>query len=205
MVKYKKYFMIWLIALLVILALSGCGVPGFTQTIPSIPPASIISSTQSALQVVVLMVMLFGLFSLVTQIIPGLIIIWLSALVYGVVTDFDWVSIIIFIVMTGLMIFGSLVDEILMGARAHKSGASWLTIVLAILAGVLGSIQFPPFGGLIAALMVLFALESMRLKDWRKAFSSTKEMAVGCGYAFFARFGIGIVMILLWWLWVYLQ
>jgi len=191
--------------MLVLFAFSGCRPPAYTQAIPGIPPGSVIPSTQSALQVVVFIVMLFGLFSLVTQIIPGLVIIWLSALVYGIVTGFNWVSIIIFILMTGLMLFGSFVDEILMGTRARKSGASWLTIVLAILAGVLGSILYPPFGGLIAALLVLFSLESMRLKDWRKAFSSTREMAVGCGYAFFARFGIGLVMILLWRLWIYLQ
>jgi len=196
---------ILLFLLLIILLGSGCSAPGYAAADPGLQPASILSTTESTFRVVVLIIMLFGLFSLVTQVIPGLIIIWLSALVYGVVTGFTWVSILIFAVITALMIFGSIVDELLMGTRAHKSGASWLTIVLAIVAGVLGSIQFPPFGGLIAALLVLFALESMRLKDWRKAFSTTREMAIGCGYAFFARFGIGILMILLWGLWIYFQ
>jgi len=153
-------------------------------------------------QILVLSIMLFGLFSLILQIIPGLTIIWLAALVYGLVTGFNWVNLVFFLIITTLMVFGNFVDEILMGTRAHKSGASWLTIIAAMLAGVWGSLQFPPFGGLIAALLVLFTLETLRLKEWRKALKSTKEMALGCSYAFFARFGIGIAMILLWVVWV---
>ncbi len=158
----------------------------------------------TTLQILVLSVMLFGLLSLILQIIPGLTIIWLAALVYGLVTSFSGVNIFIFILMTALMIFGTIVDEVLMGARAHKSGASWITILAAIVAGVWGSLQFPPLGGLIAALLVLFTLETLRLKEWRKALNSTKEMALGCSYAFFARFGIGMAMILLWVVWVWL-
>lgn len=205
MTNSNKHLPFWLVVWFVIFTLTACGMIAYPQTNPGIPPAPIIANTQSALRVVVLAVMLFGLFSLITQVIPGLAIIWLSALAYGVVTGFNGTAILLFILITGLMILGSFMDEILMGARAHKSGANWLTIFLAILAGTLGSIQFPPFGGLVAALLVLFSLESMRLKDWRKAFSSTRQMAVGCGYAFFARVGIGIVMILVWGLWVYLQ
>lgn len=156
------------------------------------------------LQVLAFSVMLFGLLSLITQIIPGLTIIWLVALFYGFATGFTWISVTFMVLITGLMLFGSLMDEILMGARAHKSGARWWAILLAILAGVWGSLTFPPFGGIIAALIALFTLEMLRLNDWRKAAHSAKEMAIGCGHAFFARFGIGIVMILLWGVWIWL-
>lgn len=154
-------------------------------------------------QAVVLAVMLFGLVGLVTTIIPGLTIIWVAALVYALVTGFGWLSGILFGVMTVLMIGGSLVDNYFMGASARKTGASWWAIAVALVAGLVGSIVFPPFGGLIAALVGLFAVEFIRLRDWRQAWTSTKSMAVGCGWSVVVRLGVGMVMILLWLVWIY--
>src|SRR5512132_3086170 len=115
----------------------------------------------AALRIVVLAVMLFGLLGLIIPVLPGLVIIWVPALVYGLVTGFNWVSAILFGIMTLLMILGNLVDNFIMGARARVQGASWLAIGVALAAGVLGSIIFPPFGGLIAALLGLFAVEML--------------------------------------------
>lgn len=156
-------------------------------------------------QIVVLVVMLLGLFSLLIVIIPGLTIIWLAALVYGLLTGFDLTSGLIFLGITLLMIFGNVVDQLLMGARAKKSGASWTGVVVSMLAALVFSILFPPFGGLVAALIALFTIETVRLKNWRQAGESTKEMAIGCASAVVARFGIGLVMIGLWGLWLYLS
>ena len=78
-------------------------------------------------------------------------------------------------------------------------------MVVSMLAALVFSILFPPFGGLVAALIVLFAIETVRLKNWRQAGESTKEMAIGCASAVVARFGIGMVMIGLWLVWLYLS
>ena len=152
---------------------------------------------------ILLGVMIFGLACIVIlPVLPGLVIIWLAALVYGLVTGFTTVGIIISILITALMIFGSLVDNILMGASASKTGASWWAITLALIAGMAGSFFWPPFGGLIASLVVLFAIEVIRLRNWRKALESTRSMALGCGWAVVARLGLGLVMISLWGIWV---
>ncbi|REG11523.1 DUF456 family protein [Pelolinea submarina] len=156
-------------------------------------------------QIVVLVVMLLGLLSLLFVIFPGLTIIWLAALVYGLLSGFDLTSGLIFLGITLLMIFGNMVDQLLMGARAKKSGASWTGVVVSMLAALVFSILFPPFGGLVAALIALFAIETVRLKNWRQAGESTKEMAIGCASAVVARFGIGMVMIGLWLVWLYLS
>ncbi len=155
---------------------------------------------------ILLGVMIFGLACIVIlPVLPGLVIIWLAALVYGLVTGFSTVGIIISIIITALMIFGSLVDNILMGASASKTGASWWAITLALIAGMAGSFFWPPFGGLIASLVVLFAIEFIRLRNWRKALESTRSMALGCGWAVVARLGLGLVMISLWGIWVLIK
>jgi uncharacterized protein len=156
----------------------------------------------AALRIVLLAVMLFGLFSLLIPVLPGLVIIWVPALIYGLVGGFNWGGGILFAIITILMIAGSLVDNVIMGARAKVQGASWLAIGVSLAAGILGSIAFPPFGGLIAALLGLFVVEILRLKDLKRAYESTKSMAIGCGWAAVIRFGMGVVMILLWGAWV---
>lgn len=156
------------------------------------------------LQIVVMGFMLLGLIGLLTTVIPGLVIIWLAALVYFIVTGFSTGNIILLVGITILMLVGNLLDNLFMGASARKTGASWLAIGVALVGGVVGSIVFPPFGGLVVALAGLFLVELYRLRDWRKAAESTKSMAAGCGWAVLARFGIGMVMILLWLGWVLL-
>lgn len=156
----------------------------------------------AALQGIVLAIMLFGLLGLIIPVLPGLVIIWVPALVYGILTGFNWVSGGLFAVMTVLMLIGNELDTFFMGARARQSGASWLTIGAALVAGLLGSLAFPPFGGLIAALLAMFGLEYYRLKNANQALESTKNMAIGCGWGAVARFFVGSIMILLWVLWI---
>jgi uncharacterized protein len=158
---------------------------------------------QTGLHLVILAVMLFGLFSLFIPVLPGLVIIWVPALVYGLITGFNWVSGVLFALMTVLMIVGNVVDNFIMGARARQTGASWLAIGAALVAGLLGSLIMPPFGGLIAALLALFGVEMLRLNDLKRAYESTRSMAAGCGWAVLVRFAIGLMMIFLWGLWVF--
>lgn len=152
---------------------------------------------------VLLLVMLVGLFGMVIPIFPGGVIIWLAAFIYGLLFGFNGWGILIFIILTLLMIASSVADDILMGARARKEGASWWSIIFSTIAGLLGTILFPPFGGLIAAPIFLFVYEYIRLRDHNKAWKVTKGMMIGCGWAFILRFGLGVVMIILWGLWVW--
>ena len=157
-----------------------------------------------AFKFILLAFMVFGLLGLVIPILPGLTIIWVAALAYGLVNGFNLTSGLLFGVMTVLMLFGSVIDNIFMGASAKQTGASWLAIGISLAAGVIGSLILPPFGGLVLALIGLFVVEIIRLRDWRKAADLTKSMAMGCGWAVIIRFGIGVIMIGLWLVWAFL-
>ena len=155
------------------------------------------------LNIVLLFVMIFGLLSLSIPLMPGLVIIWVPILIYGLINGFNVGSGIIFGVITVLMIVGNLLDNILMGTGARQGGAPWRNILLALLAGLIATFFITPFGGFAVTLLVLYLLEYLRDKDSKKALESTKSMALGCGWAILARMGIGLLMILLWGLWVW--
>ena len=154
-----------------------------------------------AIFVITLIIMLVGLFGLFVPIFPGITVIWLATLGYGVVTGFTTLGWVLFAVLTLLMIIGVTIDNVLMGAGARKGGASWLSIGLGMLAGILGTIFFPPFGGLIAAPLVVWVLEYLRLRDVNKSLASLRGLAIGWGASFVVRFLIGLAMIGIWLVW----
>jgi uncharacterized protein len=161
------------------------------------------SGIELAVKVIAMLMMAVGL--LVIPILPGLVIIWVSALGYGVVAGFGVLGWVMFALITVLMLVGSILDNVLMGASAHKEGAPWWVILLAMLAAILGNffIPVPIVGGVLAALLILFLLEWMRLKDARKALASMRGMLIGWGWAVVFRVIIGLVMIGLWLIWAW--
>jgi uncharacterized protein YqgC (DUF456 family) len=150
---------------------------------------------------ITLLIMLVGLALLIIPIFPGITVIWVAALLYGIVTGFDTLGIVILVLITLGMIAGVTVDNVLMGAGARQGGASWLTIGVAVIAGIAGTVLFPPIGGLIAIPLAIFLLELLRKREWRGAWRATRGVALGWGLSFLVRFGIGLVMISAWLIW----
>ena len=148
-----------------------------------------------------LVIMLFSLAGLIIPIFPGTLIIWVVALIYGIASGFGTVGWIAFAIMTALAVLGAVADNLLMGAKAHESGASWTSILLALGGALLGTLIFPPVGGLIAAPLLLYISERQRVNDHDRALETVKALAIGWGWSFFLRFAIGAIMILLWGVW----
>lgn len=142
-----------------------------------------------------------GLAMLALPILPGLWVMWIAALVYAISTGFGATAIIFMVLITILTVVGGLMDNILMGASARVSGASWLSIGVALVGAVVGSILLPPVGGLLLALAGIFLVEYTRIRDWRKALESTRGMALGCGWGVVARFGFGVLVMIVWLIW----
>jgi hypothetical protein len=154
---------------------------------------------------ITLLVMLIGLIGLVIPMIPGITIIWLAALGYGVIRFYSglagWLDWVILGMISVLMVAGVTVDNLLMGAGAKQGGASWASLGLGAIAGLIGTLVFPPFGGLIAAPLIILLYEYSRHRDWQKAFTALRGLAAGWGLAFVIRFGLGVLMIILWVIW----
>lgn len=145
--------------------------------------------------------MLFGLFGLILPIFPGNVVMWIAALIYGLVFGFGTFGGVMFAIITLLMIIAVLADNFLMGAKAREKGADWGSIVLALIAGIIGTIMLPPIGGILAAPIVLYVMERNRLGSSDEAKVVVKALLTGWGLAFFVRFGLGVIMLSLWGAW----
>ena len=158
---------------------------------------------ETTIIILTILTMLIGLFGLIIPIFPGNVVMWLAALVYGLVFGFGALGGIMFAIITVLMLIAAAADNFLMGAKAREKGADWGSIILALLAGVVGTIVLPPIGGLIAAPLVLYLMELNRLGDADEAKALVKALLTGWGLAFIVRFGLGVIMLALWGIWAF--
>jgi uncharacterized protein YqgC (DUF456 family) len=146
--------------------------------------------------------MVVSLFALLLPGFPGLVIIWAAALIFGLISGFNWLGWLIIALLTALMIFGSVIDNIITAKTTYDAGASILSIIFGMITGILGAIFWTPLGGLLIAPLGVLAAEYMRRRDVRQAVSATRGWIVGLGWSFFIRFLTGIAMIGLWLIWV---
>jgi hypothetical protein len=163
---------------------------------------------QVALETLTLFALLIGLAGLIVPVFPGLTIMWLATLIYAIIqgtadkmTGWDWAA---FVFITILMIGGNIVDNLIIAAKMRDQFIPWSSILIAFTAGIVVSIFFTPLIGLVAAPLGLFLAELRRLKNRDEALKSTKAYMIGWGWAFGARFVIGVTMIGLWMLWAWI-
>jgi len=162
---------------------------------------------QIALETLTLFALLIGLAGLIVPVFPGLTIMWLATLVYALIqnssdkmTGWDWAA---FVFITLLMIGGNIVDNLIIAAKMRDQFIPWSSILFAFAAGIIASLFFTPLIGLAAAPLGLFLAELRRLETQDEAWASTKAYMIGWGWAFGARFIIGLVMIGSWMLWAW--
>ena len=117
-----------------------------------------------AIESLSLFFIVMGLFGLLVPVFPGLVVIWIATLAYGLISPgaFDALGWGMFVPITLLMLFGSVVDNLLMAKKARDKKAAWTSIGLGILAGIVFSMLLPPVGGIIAAPLTLFLAEYLR-------------------------------------------
>jgi uncharacterized protein YqgC (DUF456 family) len=171
-------------------------------------PPGFESTAQVLLETLTLFALLVGLFGLIVPVFPGLTIMWLAAVVYaliqnarGLMNGWDW---FLLVLMTVLMITGNIIDNVIIARKMRDKYVPWSSIILSFVAGIVASIFLTPIVGLIASPLSLLTLEYIRVRDRRKAFDSTKAYVISYGWAFLARFTIGLMMVGLWMLWAWL-
>lgn len=163
---------------------------------------------QVLVQSLTLFVLLMGLLGLIIPVFPGLTVMWLATLIFALVQWANglmgWVDWLLFALITLLMIGGNVLDNIIIAAKMRGHEIPWKSIILSYLVGILVSLFFTPLVGLIAAPLSLLLWEYLRLKDKNLALASARVFMIGWGTSFAARFGIGVLMVVLWMLWAWL-
>lgn len=148
---------------------------------------------------VALTVMFIGLLGVLLPLIPGVGLIWITALIYAIAEGFQNVDPITMVVLSLIAIPGITADIWVSSLGAKVGGASFWSIVASLLGGVIGFLLFSLPGALIGSLVGLVVVELFRAKDWRQALKASGGWVVGRLVSTAVQLVVGVIMIAIFW------
>jgi uncharacterized protein YqgC (DUF456 family) len=151
---------------------------------------------------ITILIMLIGLAGIFLPLLPGIELVWLAALGYGILHGFTWPGVFAMVGITALLAAGMSSDIWITGLGLKSAGTSLVSMLLGAAALAVGSLLFTPLVGILLGLGVLAVLEYRRHRDIRKAVTSAGSALAGCGLSYGFKFFVGLVMMGIWAAWV---
>lgn len=148
---------------------------------------------------VTLAAMFISLLGVLLPLVPGVALIWLTALVYAVAEGFKNIDPITMIVLSVIALPGITADIWVSSLGAKAGGASLWSIVASLVGGVVGFLISTLPGAIIGALVGLMAVELFRAKDWRQALKASGGWIAGWLLATVVQIITGVIMIAIFW------
>lgn len=138
--------------------------------------------------VITFLAMVIGLLFTIVPPLPGTVIIWAAAAIYGLVMGWnDYLGWPVFIILTILMIVGIVADILAGHFGARLGGASWLAItvgfvlglILAVIASFIGTPILGCLAGFLGIVLSIVGVEYYRNRDWEAAQNAIKGYCAG--------------------------
>jgi uncharacterized protein YqgC (DUF456 family) len=148
---------------------------------------------------VALVFMFIGLLGVLLPFVPGVTLIWLTALIYAIAEGFKNVDPVTMVVLSLLALPGITADIWLSNLGAKAGGASLWAILASLLGGVIGFFVASVPGALVGSLVGLIGVELLRAGDWRKALKASGGLIVGWLLSTVLQLLIGGIMIAIFW------
>src|SRR4051794_9137786 len=110
----------------------------------------------TALIIVVATAMAVGVVGTVVPFVPGLGLVWLSGLVYGLAAGFGTVGWIAFVAISALALAGAAAGVVLPQRAARSGGATSLSILMGAATAVVGFFVVPVVGIVLGGVLGIF-------------------------------------------------
>jgi uncharacterized protein YqgC (DUF456 family) len=151
---------------------------------------------------VAVVVMFIGLFGIILPFLPGLVLIWITALGYAIYNDFDSVGLITIAVITLITVIAVTSDLWLPILGSKKGGASKRAMVFGLIGGILGFLILTPlfpilgsiFGGIIGYAVGTLLGQYHKYKDWDIALRASIGGVAGWGASVALQMVAGILI-----------
>jgi uncharacterized protein YqgC (DUF456 family) len=148
-----------------------------------------------------LVVMAVGLVGVLVPVLPGLMLIWSVAVVYGLIVGFGAAGLSAMVVLSLIVVLSVVKSVVLPRRAAAGAGASGWSQFGAVAGGVVGFFLIPVIGVILGALAGMVATEYSLKGNWDDAWTATKATAKGFGISALIDLVLGMVMITAWALW----
>lgn len=157
---------------------------------------------ETLITVLVGLLMLVGLAGVVLPILPGLALIWLAALGYGLLVGWGASGPWLFGVITLLALIGLAAEVWVTAAGGRAAGSSPWSILAGLGLAALGLFTIGPAGAIAGLLAGTIGVEYLRLRDWRQSARSALGTIIGCGASFGVKLLLAVGMIAAWLAWL---
>lgn len=149
--------------------------------------------------------MLIGLIGTVVPILPGTLLIWLTALAYAIVDGFQAIDWITFTFITIIAIITGTADLWLSLLGAKTGGAAKRAMFLGVIGGILGFFLLGAvlpvignlFGSIIGYAIGVLLGQYHKFQDWNVALKASVGGVVGWGIATAVQIAGGVLMIII--------
>ncbi len=139
--------------------------------------------------------MLVGVVGIVVPIIPGILLIWLTTLIYAWATDFATIPVSYIVIFTLVSLVVGTADFWLPIMGAQKIGASKRAMFLGIVGGIVGTFILPLIGTIIGYALGILVGEFIKVRDLKLAFRASLGGVAGWGVATAVQLGGAIFMV----------
>ena len=151
---------------------------------------------------VALIAMLVGLAGTILPALPGIALIWITALIYALAERFTTLTPAAFAAITLLALIGLAADFFLTNAATKISGASWRATAAGVVGGIVGFL-FGLFAGgigaapagIIGALIGVIGVEYLHRQDLKAAVRAGGGWLAGCLASRAMQFLIALLMV----------
>ena len=155
--------------------------------------------------IIVLVMMLVGLAGTLFPVLPGIVLMWVAAIAYGLSFGFDALGIGITAVISVLTVVALVLGVVLPKQAAAGAGASNKAQLAAGVGAIIGFFVIPVVGLVIGAVVGIAIAEYYEKGDWELAKGSTIAVAKGFGVSTLAQFAIGVAILLIWLCWAAIE
>ena len=154
--------------------------------------------TTNFIQILAYAGMVIGVLGTVLPVVPGPMLVWLSALLWAWGDGFHVVGWPTLLILLLLALAAEVSDVVLAGMGAKKGGASWQSMVAAGVAAIIGLLIFNVVGAVIGAFLGLLFWEARRHGgEWRQAWNASRSFILGYLAAIIVKIFFVILMLLL--------
>jgi len=145
--------------------------------------------------VVALVLMFIGLLGVILPLVPGIVLVYLAALLYAVIEGFAKIGPITLAVLTILAVVGVTADLWVSSLRARVGGASVWALLGGLVLGLVGLIFFSLPGAILGSVLGVIAVEMGRVRDWRKVLKSGGGWLIGWLLSAVVQLSLALIMI----------
>lgn len=155
------------------------------------------------LHIITFLVMVIGVVGTVFPVVPGLTLICVTAVFYGIISGFDQQAFIYCGVIMGIVLAASAYSILGPTRRANRAGANRWSIGLGFFGAVTGAFVIPVIGLPLGGVIGIYVAELLQGKQRDAALQSTVATLKGMGIALLVEFFAGMLCLAVWLVWAF--